>query len=289
MLESIAKQPINMMTEHEKVTRRSFVSGAAALAGAAVAVTYPGTVYAAGTVVDLRSMDNPASPGTKISYVTPIKSQSSCNACTAFAVVAAIEGTYNKWKNLPGDASEAINLSEGQLFFAAGPKDKCVTTHWWPEDALAYCANVGLAREDQADFVAEPKSNPVLISRAVNLMRMNLNKTQDAIKDWITNTGPVIAVMAEYNDFFLFNVGTSKPYFPGVDYADKPPKLWFVGGHVVAIIGYDDGQKCWICKNSYGTKWNGTAKGYVNIAYGGQPNQQDCFIDSLDVWGVSFN
>jgi Papain family cysteine protease len=277
-----------LLGERDRITRRSFITRAVAIAGAAVGVTYPGPAWAA--PVDLRDMDNPAKPGTRINFITPIKNQSSCNSCTAFAVVAAIEGTYNKKNNLPGTVPRAINLSEGQLFYAAGPKEKCEATHWWPEEALEYCARVGLAREDQEGFVTHPGSKTVQITRAVDLMRTSLKKTQEAMKNWISTKGPVIAVLAEYNDFFLFR-GGNLAYFPDVNYPNKPTtltKLWFVGGHTVAIVGYDDAQKYWICKNSYGDAWNGT--GYVNIAYSDQnPNSLDAKIDSIDVWGVSLD
>ena len=287
MTEVIANDP-PLLRKRDRITRRTFVTRAVATAGAAIGVTYPGPARAAS--VDLRDMDNPAVPGTKINYITPVKNQSSCNSCTAFAVVAAIEGTFNKKNNFAGTAARAINLSEGQLFFAAGPKEKCDTAYWWPEDALEYCARVGLVREDQEGFVVHPGSKTVQITRAVDLMRTSLKKTQDAMKNWISTKGPVIAVLAEYNDFFLFQ-GADTVYFPDVNYPNKPAtltKLWFVGGHTVAIIGYDDARKCWICKNSYGDTWNGT--GYINIAFGDQnPNSLDAKVDGINVWGVSLD
>jgi hypothetical protein len=50
-----------------------------------------------------------------------------------------------------------------------------------------------------------------------------------------------------------------------------------VGGHLVALVGYDDRQQCWIVKNSWGDQWgdNGWFKmGYdpkmfINGCYGG--------------------
>jgi hypothetical protein len=52
-------------------------------------------------------------------------------------------------------------------------------------------------------------------------------------------------------------------YFGGVytyDYGD------FVGNHAICVIGYDDTQNCWICKNSWGTNWG--EDGFFKIAYG---------------------
>src|SRR5262245_635979 len=122
---------------HVAVTRRHFVRTAAALLGGAGAQALLSTsVRAFDPKLDLRAGN----------WITPVRNQNTCNWCTAFAAVATIEGTYNK--KYFTDGSKQLNLSEGQLFFAAGPKDKCETTHWWPEEALAYCAQVGLTRED---------------------------------------------------------------------------------------------------------------------------------------------
>jgi hypothetical protein len=39
-----------------------------------------------------------------------------------------------------------------------------------------------------------------------------------------------------------------------------------VGNHAICVIGYDDTQNCWICKNSWGTGWGDS--GFFKIAYG---------------------
>ena len=44
-----------------------------------------------------------------------------------------------------------------------------------------------------------------------------------------------------------------------------------VGYHCILIVGYDDAEKAWICKNSWGTGWGD--KGYFRIGYG------ECGID----------
>jgi parallel beta-helix repeat protein len=44
--------------------------------------------------------------------------------------------------------------------------------------------------------------------------------------------------------------------------------LWgkLEGGHWITIVGFDDAQKCWICKNSWGTYWG--ERGWFRIKYG---------------------
>jgi hypothetical protein len=43
------------------------------------------------------------------------------------------------------------------------------------------------------------------------------------------------------------------------------PEGEIVGGHLVALVGYDDIEECWIVKNSWGARWG--EQGWVRIAY----------------------
>ena len=49
-----------------------------------------------------------------------------------------------------------------------------------------------------------------------------------------------------YEDFFFYYTG-------GVYTYDEETSGDVIGGHCVQIVGYDDAQKCWIAKNSWGT------------------------------------
>ena len=39
----------------------------------------------------------------------------------------------------------------------------------------------------------------------------------------------------------------------------------YVGGHGIAVFGWDDIEQCWICKNSWGADWG--EEGWFRIAY----------------------
>jgi len=55
----------------------------------------------------------------------------------------------------------------------------------------------------------------------------------------------------------------------------------FDGGHCVEVIGYDDNQSCWICKNSWGAGFG--ENGFFRIAY----NDTDCGMDTqFPFWGL---
>ncbi|MCU7520737.1 MAG: T9SS type A sorting domain-containing protein [Ignavibacteria bacterium] len=87
----------------------------------------------------------------------------------------------------------------------------------------------------------------------------------EAIKNSLQYS-PVLAGMFVYYKFrYLYNS----------DYAiyDGKYDTTYLGSHAVVIVGYDDNNECWICKNSWGDNWGWG--GYFRIAYG------TCGIDAI--------
>ena len=76
------------------------------------------------------------------------------------------------------------------------------------------------------------------------------------------NNSPVYASMYVYTDF--------KYYHDGIYEWDEQSSL--VGSHAVVIVGYNDTEEYWTCKNSWGDGWG--EDGYFRIAFG------ECGIDS---------
>jgi C1A family cysteine protease len=224
-------------------------------------------------------------------YISSVKDQGDCNSCTAFAVIAAIEGSYSLQKQQPVTSSFEPGFSESQLFFCNVPKG-CDVTAWFPEDALAACLRTGVT--DRANNPYDPM-NPRGMCKPTgvnwkwttlqNAARLN-NANQ--MKQWITSStgGPVIATMVEYKDLRDFNGGESVTYWPANDPINNPR----IGGHMLCIVGFDDtntNDQYWICKNSWGSGgyWNPSGHGYFHVKQE-QPNQRMTYIDSFDMWGV---
>jgi Papain family cysteine protease len=305
--------------------RRRFLKTATAAAGGAL---LPQSVWSAGPPQTYNLRDD----GGK-NYITAVKDQEDpvpCNACTAFAVAAAVEGTFNKFNLQSGTPSvppTSPKLDAMELFLrtSSGPYDVgsggCGTSHWWPKYALARC-------QSPAPGLLEAGSSPATykqIKGFKNLLAQgnpnpiqNLADTQENMRCWIHSKGPVLAVMVQYEDLYAWgkNWSDAHPdmanphvYAPGAMLpvcdttasapakaqplaTSKRPRVPIVGGHVVAIVGYNNPKKYWICKNSWGADWNGD--GFVLIEQGsaggsGPIGVGGCYIDLIDVWGVYFD
>ena|ERR1700722_1333233 len=244
-------------------------------------------------VYDLRGRVGPNSTN----YISSVKDQGNCNSCTAFAVIAALEGSYSFQKNQPVTSNFEPAFSESQLFFCNVPKG-CDVTAWFPEDALNACLRTGVT--DRANNPYDPM-NPSGACKVpggdwnwTGLLKTVQLKDGNEIKKWITGNhpqgpgGPVIAVMVEYKDLRDFNGDESVTYWPANDPVNNP----WIGAHVLCIVGFDDrnaSDPFWICKNSWGSggpnHWNPIGDGYFRVKQE-KPNQRMTYIDSFDMWGV---
>jgi C1A family cysteine protease len=208
-------------------------------------------------------------------YITDVRDQRPCNSCTAYAVVAAIEGATNIKLNTPGNQR---HLSENQLFFCGG-SNGCDTLAWYPKGALEYCRDTGIT--DASLFGNGQQCLPTNPSWPITKIS-SFQQLPDAtaIKQCLTGIGPyaqspVAAVLVLYQSL---NDWTVRPGHDIYKFDDKKFDTR-LGGHVVCIVGYDDHKGHWICKNSWGKAWGGLG-GFFNIAYG------DCHIDDFLMYGV---
>jgi len=194
-------------------------------------------------------------------FVTGVRDQGGCGSCVSFGTCAVLETTLRVATNNP---ALDVDLSEAQLFYCYGrSQGRNCSNGWFPDAALDSCRQ-GLAFEQSYPYTAGDQNctnlNPNWRSRYVTLTgRQQLSGA--AIKDWISTRGAVTGCFLVYNDFFAYKSGVYR-HVSGA----------LAGGHCIAIIGYDDSQSCWICKNSWGPSWGD--QGFFRIAYG------ECGIDT---------
>jgi len=200
-------------------------------------------------------------------WTTPIRDQGACGSCVAFGVLGAVEAMA-KWQI--GDWMGDADLSEAHLFFCGcGP---CCESGWWPGDALDHLVEQGVP--DEACFPYQSRNLPCRDTcvdwqaRAVRISGWREILDADARKQWLSSLGPLAGAMAVYRDFF---------YYAGGVY--RPASSDLAGYHAVTVVGYDEGQQAWLCKNSWGLGWG--EGGWFRLGYGA------CGLDSeFPAWGV---
>ncbi|GAA4664276.1 C1 family peptidase [Amycolatopsis dongchuanensis] len=189
-------------------------------------------------------------------YTTPVKDQGERGTCTAFGVVAVLEGTAAYTRRA---AELNLDLSEAHLFFGqATPRQIDGQDGAWPDDLLGDCVSTGVALEECWPYVDTGAGalRPDWPQRVVHAEKtVDLTRDPAGIKHHIFGYGPVTACMVVYEDFF---------HYAGGVYRHTTEETR--GGHCVALIGWDDDQGCWIAKNSWGTGWG--EGGFFRIAYG---------------------
>jgi C1A family cysteine protease len=197
-------------------------------------------------------------------FITQIRNQLGCGSCVAFGTCATVEGTFRVQRNNP---NLPIDLSEAHLFYCiARNQGRNCSNGWWPEPALDAFRDIGVADEACYPYTGVDQNCTNLCadwqSRVTKITAYHaLTSNLAGIKQWISTRGPVSACFYVYNDFFSYTTGIYK-HVTGA----------LAGGHCVSIVGYNDAQGYWICKNSWGTGWG--ESGFFRIAYG------DCFIDT---------
>jgi len=190
-------------------------------------------------------------------WVTPVKDQASCGSCWAFSVVGAFEAVI---KLALGDPGFDPDLSEQGLVSDCYPAADCNGSFgmWGPQFFLRNNGTV-----DEACYPYEARNTPCepcpgFAGRMVRTDEWgwvcyffeNIKKMKQAIYHY----GPISTTFTVYSDFTYYTGGVYK-YSGGVP----------LGGHAVVIVGWDDEERCWIVKNSWGEYWG--ENGYFRFSW----------------------
>ena len=199
-------------------------------------------------------------------YVTSIRNQAGCGSCVAFGTLGALESVVQ----IELDEIFDCDLSEAFLFFCGGGSCE---SGWHLSKAAYFVRNTGVVDEScfsykPVDMDCDEKASN-WEQRLVHVDVSGSVMRPYAIKEALINYGPVLTSFIVYEDFSSYNGGVYEHVWGNV-----------LGGHAVAIVGYNDTQECWICKNSWGEGW-GESNPYDPSSKGGwfRIKYRECGID----------
>ena len=219
-------------------------------------------------------------------WTTPVKNQANCGSCYAFAPLGSIESLIKiKQENLglSIDFSEQFIVSCGSEWmsddimgcegaYSPGPYDFITTYGTLPESCFPYTSGSG-----SVPPCSTKCSNWEDLIIQIDGWHTVANDIT-SIKNALIQHGPLVAGMVVYSDFHGYTGGVYE--HPGSDPDDM--------NHVVVIVGYDDAQNCWICKNSWGTGWG--EDGWFKILYGDcKIGQEIVYFDYTPQIGPTLN
>ncbi len=199
-------------------------------------------------------------------WVSGARSQGGCGSCVAFAVAAAVESHQRIEENRAG---LNIDVSEAALFFT--PERQCNSGDprygWSVPAALDFLIDEGACFEENYPYRGVNQNAELKEGTELTLKITGYDSTTQVnlMKRWLCEEGPLVTTYSVYSDFDVYwNSGASGVYTHVTGH--------YRGGHAVAVIGYDDSQSCWICKNSWGATHGND--GCFRIGYG------QCGIDN---------
>ncbi|MGI4862785.1 MAG: C1 family peptidase [Janthinobacterium lividum] len=205
-------------------------------------------------------------------HVTPVKDQGGCGSCVSFCTVAVTESMASIEKG------QLLDLSEADQHFCSSHGANC--GGWWHPDAFNQIKSRGVCDDAAFPYAsAFPGGNirsgppvcrvaPDRNSRLTKITNVIQLTSPTAVKNHLTNVGPVAAAFDVYSDFYSYHSGVYRHVTGG-----------FEDSHCVAIIGYSEADQCWICKNSWGPGWGDS--GFFRIGYG------QCKIDAYEKVGAT--
>lgn len=189
----------------------------------------------------------------KGNWVTPIRDQGGCGSCWAFASVGVLESLVKIQTANPDD----FDLSE-QLLVSCSNAGTC--NGGYQDEAAVYLKSTGVPREgcfpySASDERCRPCSGWMSQAVKISSWRWLANKSKAELEAAV-KIAPINSYMEVYSDFYYYRSGVYQ----------RTASATYKGGHAVVIIGYNDKEGYWICKNSWGTDWG--EEGFFRIRMG---------------------
>ncbi len=190
-------------------------------------------------------------------WTTSIKDQGSCGSCWAFGALAALEAQIDIAANEP-----TVNTDLSEQYMLSCSEGDC--EGWDLHSTMNFLRDTGTTDDACFSYLADdtiPCGNacPYCGGRMWNITSWGWvdpteTPTIEEVKAYLQYR-PLVTGFDVYEDFFGYTGGV-------YEYVWGDP----VGGHCVAIVGWNDTEQCWICKNSWGSGWG--ENGWFRIKWG---------------------
>lgn len=191
--------------------------------------------------------------------ITPVKNQGSCGSCWTFSTTGCLEAHHAI------RTGKLISLSEQQLVDCAQAFKNHGCKGGLPSQAFEYIRyNKGLESEEDYPYRAHDETCHFEISKVAATVRDVFNITMDdeeGIVEAVGTVGPVSIAYQVVKDFMHYKSGI----YSSTECHNSPDDV----NHAVLAVGYNvahTGEKYWIVKNSWGTKFG--MNGYFWIERG---------------------
>lgn len=198
-------------------------------------------------LVDLRNID------------VPIYDQGDLGSCTANAIAAHLDFNRKKQGESLITPSRLFIYYNERLLEGTVDSDAGATIR----ESVKVVTKQGAAPEsewgyDISQFAVEPPKNVYTDAlKFQSLQYQRLAQTLGAFRSCLATGYPFVGGITVYNSFHNADVGGMVPV-PSLNDTVE-------GGHAIMFVGYDDSQKHFIVRNSWGTGWGD--KGYFYLPY----------------------
>jgi hypothetical protein len=192
-------------------------------------------------------------------FVSPILDQGNCGSCVAFASIGVLETQIRINSAFP---NFNVKLSPQNLFSCGG--GYC-DWGWMPDSAARYLQQRGVTDEACMPYTSGATGKDVACSATC----ADASKRTFRISSYSSPTrgstdieslkaglqkGTVVTTMTVYADFMAYSTGIYKHTTGDA-----------LGGHAIAIVGYNDDDRYLTIRNNWGADWG--EQGFARISY----------------------
>lgn len=195
--------------------------------------------------------------------ITPVKKQTN-NTCWSFGATAAFEAAIKKKTGVTKDLSEQYLVNCNPYGFTAAGGG------WWAydlfEDYVAYGDEAaGAVYESDLPYTGTDDKPNLPYKHYEQIEEWGyIDKIEDdpwPKKTHQPTTAQIKQALYDYGPIATNIYSSNWGKYTGGVFTDENKQ----GNHIVLITGWDDSQKCFFVKNSWGDKWG--ENGYIRIAY----------------------